>query len=61
MKKYFIATSDSLAGLEDEVNEKMVEGYIPIGIIGLKRHGVAQTEKMFYQPMILTTNEKPKQ
>ena len=54
MKTYIIVTFGSLEGLEEEeVNEKIDKGYIPIGIIGMKIYGTNQLDKMFYQPMIL--------
>jgi len=51
--QYIIVTAEeSLKDLEEAVNEKMSLGYIPIGNIGVKNHGVGRSYRTFYQAMI---------
>ena len=55
MKKYIIVYAQSNQWLEDAVNIKMKDGYIPTGGITIQRDETVTTEKVdiYMQPMYL--------
>ena len=55
MKKYIIVYAQSSQWLEDAVNKKMTDGYIPTGGIAIRRDESVTTEivDIYMQPMYL--------
>lgn len=52
MKQYIILHNDGIIGLENEVNEKIEEGYLPFGDMTISTHGDLHTgNPIFCQPM----------
>ena len=43
MKQYIILHNNGIIGLENEVNEKIEEGYLPFGDMTISTHGDLHT------------------
>jgi len=56
VKYYIIITAEeSLHDLAEAVHKKIIEGYFPVGNIGVKNHGTARHYRTYYQAMIWNT------